>query len=563
MFKRSFLLLLVVVMCISIIAAGCGKGEQSVNNSLDTEDVEKEESEDKENNSDGQDDRLANMNPEGLPIVKEKVTYTMACSLAPNWGKPDEGEFWETMEQETNVHIEWISYLSNEASEKFNLMMAAGEYPDAFIGGYGGGDTDLITYGSQGIYIPLNDLIDKYAPNLKMAVEKENPDLLTLAIAPDGNIYGLPRLLSAIDTKVYNNMFINEVWLKNLNLEPPKTTDEFAAVLRAFKENDANDNGDINDEIPLSFLFTDWGAYDHGGYFGAFGYPLTPDYTIIDNAKVVFMGDQPGYKEAAKWLSSLYSEGLIDKEIFTQDQSQFGAKGSAEPATIGVFHSWDRNIVAGDTNMDEYIPLYPLTGPNGECNWTWEGFNAYGRNAFIITDKAENPEILMRWVDEFYRDYETGLNAIYGPGGDEGKTWFFNKEGKMQLSDNPPPEYERGQQNLPFAPAILGDVAAEEIVLETIRQEKESITQMYKPACEKFISGQWSRFPPAFMTAEEAEELATLEADLLDYAKSQLARWIVGEGDVEAEWDNYINELDNIGLSRWLELKQTIYDRTK
>ena len=42
----------------------------------------------------------------------------------------------------------------------------------------------------------------------------------------------------------------------------PTTTDEFAEVLRAFKDNDAN--GNPNDEIPLAFKFTDWGAYDHG-----------------------------------------------------------------------------------------------------------------------------------------------------------------------------------------------------------------------------------------------------------------------------------------------------------
>ena len=44
----------------------------------------------------------------------------------------------------------------------------------------------------------------------------------------------------------------------------PTTTDEFAEVLRAFKDNDANGNGNPNDEIPLAFKFTDWGAYDHG-----------------------------------------------------------------------------------------------------------------------------------------------------------------------------------------------------------------------------------------------------------------------------------------------------------
>ena len=52
--------------------------------------------------------------------------------------------------------------------------------------------------------------------------------------------------------------------LDHLGLDMPTTTDEFVEVLRAFKDNDANGNGNPNDEIPLAFKFTDWGAYDHG-----------------------------------------------------------------------------------------------------------------------------------------------------------------------------------------------------------------------------------------------------------------------------------------------------------
>ena len=78
------------------------------------------------------------MNATGLPIVNEKVTYTMAASLAPNWGDPRNGIFWKEREEETNVVIDWITLGSSEASEKFNLMMTAGDYPDAFIGGLGG-----------------------------------------------------------------------------------------------------------------------------------------------------------------------------------------------------------------------------------------------------------------------------------------------------------------------------------------------------------------------------------------------------------------------------------------
>lgn len=59
------------------------------------------------------------------PVTDEKVTYTIACQLSPNWGNPAEGEFWQWLEEKTNVHIEWVTYLESEATEKFKLLMAS------------------------------------------------------------------------------------------------------------------------------------------------------------------------------------------------------------------------------------------------------------------------------------------------------------------------------------------------------------------------------------------------------------------------------------------------------
>ena len=75
----------------------------------------------------------------------------------------------------------------------------------------------------------------------------------------------------------------------------------------------------------MTFIFSDWGASDHGPYFGAFGYPLSPDYLMIDNKEVKYLGAEESYKKGAEWLSSLYSEGLIDRDAFTQDDSSLAA----------------------------------------------------------------------------------------------------------------------------------------------------------------------------------------------------------------------------------------------
>lgn len=549
--RRSVKKLICILLTGSMLLAGCGASDAG---STKTEAVPASAEEGMEAQSTAAKEGTegsAEISGEG-PIVDEKVTYTLACQLSPNWGNPADGEFWKKLEEETNVHIEWITYLETEADEKFKLLIASGDYPDGFIGALGGTDNDIVTYGSEGIYIPLNDLIDQYCPNFKRRVSEEYPDLMKMITCADGNIYGMPSVLYNPD--IYNNTFINKKWLDAVGADVPETTEEFEAVLKKFKEEDPNGNGEA-DEIPMTFMFSDWGASDHGPYFGAFGYPLSPDYIMIDNKQVKYLGAEESFKKGAEWLGKLYEEGLVDRDIFTQDSSGMSAKVSQ--GNVGVFSSWDATD-AGDY-ADDYVALMPLKGPEGEQNALVEGITGFYKGRFMITDKAKNPEILMQWVDRFYESMETGLNATYGIGPDKDKSWYYAEDNSIIFKSDAelPDEYIRGQQQLPFAPAILG-TGVEDFLGNPAKNE--IIAQM-KQYAGKFEDGTWERWPSCYMTVDEKEDIATTETDLQDYSKNQLAKWIAGESDVNADWDNYLKELENVGLSHYLEVKQQIFDR--
>ena len=72
---------------------------------------------------------------------------------------------------------------------------------------------------------------------------------------PNGNIYSLPNVDGSLHVQY------NMKWLDNLGLEMPTTTEEFYQVMKAFKEQDANGNGDLNDEIPLSTVTSGAGTH--------------------------------------------------------------------------------------------------------------------------------------------------------------------------------------------------------------------------------------------------------------------------------------------------------------
>ena len=68
-------------------------------------------------------------------------------------------------------------------------------------------------------------------------------------------------------------------------------------------------------------------------------------------------------------------------------------------------------------------------------------------------------------------------------------------------------------------------------------------------------------YPSVFFSKEELDKLSTIQTDLFDYINRMRAEWIVN-GKADKDWDAYLKELDRLGYSQWLEIKQAGYDRT-
>jgi putative aldouronate transport system substrate-binding protein len=127
---------------------------------------------------------------------------------------------------------------------------------------------------------------------------------------------------------------INKPWLDKVGMQIPQTTEEFEKVMRAFKENDMNGNGDKNDEIPYSS--SSKGLVGYTEFFGAFGVAQAhvdrkgdePEWIKVEDEKVVYTAITEDFRKCLNWLHSLYEEGLVDLEMLSQDHNQYKAKGN-------------------------------------------------------------------------------------------------------------------------------------------------------------------------------------------------------------------------------------------
>lgn len=241
-----------------------------------------------------------------FPLKETAELSFITSAPATSTQEPNERVIFQRMEEQTNVHIDWTCFVSDQFSDKKNLALAQfGNLPDGLFNA-GMSEYDLLRYAKQGIIIPLENLIDKYMPNLQAVFEKY-PEYRTMCTAPDGHIYSFPWIeqlgagKEAIQA-IGDIPYINKKWLDYLGLEIPTTTDELEQVLIQFRdhadelEKEFSIEGDV---IPMSFIINN-GDQDPAILINGFGegYGDTGDhFAVTDEGKVIYTTVQEGYKE--------------------------------------------------------------------------------------------------------------------------------------------------------------------------------------------------------------------------------------------------------------------------
>lgn len=455
------------------------------------------------------------------------------------------------LEEETNVKIDWVTYVDDQFGDKRNLALSKKEsLPDLVFDSYMS-TYDLLRYSKQGVIIAVEDLINDYMPNLSKVLD-ENPEYRKMITAPDGHVYSFPWIEELGTGKeaiqaVGNIPYINKKWLDELGLKVPTTTDELVSVLKSFKENKP-------DSIPMSFIINN-GDQDPGILLGAFGEGDNADHYLVTNdKKVIYSTVQDGYKEGIKWLNSLQTQGLLDPEAFTQDWSNFVSKGKSNK--FGLFFTWDAaNVVE---NASDYIALPALKGPNGNVNIPRS--NGYGVDVgrAVITVANKNLELTAKWIDKLYDPIQSVQNN-WGTYGDEEKQNVFElKEdgtlAHLDLNGSSPWEV-RANQFVGGPLAILDEYYDK---YTTRPDDAQARLDVLHGTYVKDMKAEYN-YPLIFMNIEDIEALTQYETSIKSLTERKKAEWILN-GGIDSEWDEYLAEMESLGLSKVLEIKQRYLD---
>jgi putative aldouronate transport system substrate-binding protein len=350
--------------------------------------------------------------------------------------------------------------------------------------------------------------------------------------------------------------YINKTWLNKLGLEIPSTTEELFDILVAFRDNDPNGNNK-KDEIPLAIdINTTWA---NGAINAWFGTGLNENIIIIDE-KVYYSPIMDEYKTYVKYLNRLWKAELLDQELFTQDAATFSAKAKLEPNIYGSFmHYREGQILAdGNKNYELVLPLDGGTGRYGAIKSIYKEMSA-ALNMAAITKSAKNPEILARWFDVFMDPYY-GQQIIKGP---VGTLLEETPDGLLKFVDEIPPQYKN---------QIEWQNAARLQLLPSLCSQKynawfdDNDPILIELAARKKAYGPYyfnDVMPLGFPTKSETEVRVKYGTDLSKYAKEMFALWVTGERDINADWDGYKKQMENLYVNEYMESFQTMYDRLK
>ena len=557
---KSIALVMMVALSMGLIA-GCGNSTDSGNQGNSSG-----------NQSKGDSAQTTEIDPASLefPLAETAEISALTNYPAGSESEPNNRTIFKRLEEKTNVHVNWKAIQSDQWGDKIQLEMSNIKSLPELVFNAQFGDTDLLKYAKQGVIINVEEYIDKYMPNLKKVFE-EVPEYRTMCTDENGHIWAFPWIeqlgsnKTAIQT-VGNMPFINTAWLNFLNLEMPKTVDEFEKVLIAFRDNAASLKAQFNiegDIIPLSCIISG-GNEDCtilcNGFGEGYGDPDPGRHIVVsDDGKVVCTATTEGFRKGIEWLNKLYTENLIDPDAFTQEWSTYVAKGKS--GRYGVCFTWDVANIA--PSLEGWAPLPALeadvrniTPANGSFT------SGFDRGRCVITANAKNPALICAWLDQMYDPFQSPQNN-WGTYGEDDDFDIF------ELSTN-----ANGEQMLKHAP--LGDASPVEVreaecvggplaILDSYygvyvtcpddaQYRLDWIKDIYTPDMNTK-----NVFPNVFMTTDDTKTVSNLNADINKCINTARADWIMnGFGD--AEWEKLQSDLKAYKLDDLMAIYQKYYD---
>ena len=505
----------------------------------------------------------------------EKLTLKLTGSVTR--GKAEDGSYVQKrLEEQFNVKIE-NTKIDTWNADQVNLMVASGDLPDTFSF-TAGGQTPQELYSSGLTRTIPKEMLEKYAPRyMKMLSEHPPGPLMNLKEGTDDQYLQLLGQYAHVDGIPWGPTLRLD-WLENLGIEPPGemkqvgpsngrekiyftdgsySLEELEEILLAFTFDDPDGNGK-NDTYGLS-PYNDqihWAA----SLMGAFG--IAPGYNLLEDGQLVKTEVSQKYKEFLKLMAKWYDMGIIDPEFTTLDQSKSWEKYKqgkigyyiAQPAYIAM-DDWAKgrapqNVVENPKSTAKVLATAPEVGMNGE-----QGVYAYLpvvnlADAFYVSKNVTDEQLarILQMFDYINHDNEARW-TLYGEVGVH-SDW----EGEPENSAlKVRPEFALEEGNSGFWAYNFRTYDAERVQWFTSEYTMKLKNEFY--ATEDTKENMLIRpYKEDILNETKLKELDKRYGGQLTTIVDEFRmKAIVGEVDIDKDWDKYVENWMKNGGKETLE----------
>ena len=460
----------------------------------------------------------------------------------------------QLLEEKTGCHVEWDHPANGAAQERFNLMIVSGELPDAIVYTWGTVNGGAQSYVDDGVIVDLTPYIETCMPNFSKFME-EHPELKKDIVDDSGHIYSIPYIRQDKELCVYQGTRIRQDWLDKLNLKAPTTTDELYTVLKAFKTQDPNGNGQA-DEIPMAGVKFEDNGQGVGNLLWAFG--TTYDFHVKDG-EVVYGPLTDEFREGLDYIAKLYSEGLIDPDYLSDTRAKMEAKWTQDKVGFGFGYQPSTYYSSMNDGVRKVAGIGALKSNADGTNYSFnsEYIRQVSTARFAVTSENENVAGTLKWLDELYG--EEGI--VMGNYGKEGLSFDY-VDGEPVFNDyifnNP-----NGKTSAHMFGLTCGVQSSNFPMIQTWDFYKQTLQPWGVEAIQNWVAddADTSRILPALsLTGDESETYSRIMNTVKTYMLEEANKVITGRASV-ADWDAVINQMKNVGIEEAIEIQNAAYQR--
>ncbi|GMX60986.1 hypothetical protein Elgi_74080 [Paenibacillus elgii] len=296
--------------------------------------------------------------------------------------------------------VKFIVVPRTEASQKMNMLFAAGEGPDV-VANY----EDMIPFIAKGQALEITDDLLAKMPNYKKVLDKY-PALQKLT-----TVNGKRYTVGTVSPVSPNHAaIIRADWLEKLNLSVPKTPEELLAVAKAFTENDPDGNGK-NDTYGLTLNADSQRVLSH-----MFGFGNPEKYAVVDG-KLTFVWDR--IQDWIKFTKQIVDAKVVDPDFLLDKGDK--ALTDFTNGKIGIFLTGKFSQLNSPTFAN-----FKKANPNAKLDTfdlpatkygTFEGYINGGPSAVgFINAATKDPDAAARYIN-WLNDPKVSDYLVNGPDG--------------------------------------------------------------------------------------------------------------------------------------------------